>query len=105
MYTHFLFRYKLSYLEHIPNQPITDDGYGTLPKRGTIQIVVRVKHTPHHSKANDAVQIKDHETQNSHPNQRTTYQRKQNELFILVNNKIIIYIWSVPELGKSSNTL
>lgn len=70
---------KLNYLEHISDQPITDDGYSTLPKRGTIQVVVWVKHTPHHSKADDTVQIKHHETQNSHPNQRTTYQRKQNK--------------------------
>lgn len=82
IYAHFL---KLNYLEHISDQPITDDGYSTLPKRGTIQVVVWVEHTPHHSKADDTVQIKHHETQNSHPNQRTTYQRKQNKIIKLVN--------------------
>jgi len=60
----------ITYVKHISNESISDDGDGTLPQRRTVEIVFRVERTAKHRETDESIEIEYDKAENSDPQQR-----------------------------------
>ena len=79
----------LTYVEHVTNESVSDDGDGALPQGGAVQVVLRVERAAQHREADESVEIEHDESEHGHPQQRLACRRSVNQS---INQSVICSI-------------